>query len=270
MTHRILKSALAPPPVTFDQAKQAFGKLVDTFLHEMQAWHEHDIQVKALQPMRPQPKPSDNAAEEDPATAFWKDTAAWQAEKLARHEPYPKPIAHPDIVAAVGTKIGADDNITYVPDFEIVNDDPTPEQILAVKKAALLHAVCQAEAQALKAVQLPAGKQRAAQLLENDIRDKDAKLAIELAADAKAHAWKNIDIVAEVEKERDQKHTQHLADQESRRAKVDTIVRAAAQVMSDIEDLTTADVDSFTIPSLQSTGETECEANETPGQFQAV
>lgn len=250
MTHKILKSALAPPPVTFDQAQQAFGNLVGKYLHELRAWHDHDLQVKTLQPMRPLPRPSDHAEAEDPSTAFWKDTAAWQVEKGSRHEPYPRPSAHPDIVAAVATITGADGGITYVPDFEIVDDDPTPEQILAVKKATLLHAVCQAEANALKAVQLPAGKQRAAQLLEIDIRDKDNQAAVELLADAKAKNIDvaNIDVAAEVDKRRDAKLTQHLADQESRRVKVDAIVRAAAQVMSDIEDLTTADVDSFTIP----------------------
>lgn len=223
MTHTIIKSALAPPPVSFDQAKQAFGNLVDAYLHELQTWHEHDIQVKAQQPMRVQPQPADHGEAEDPAFAFWKDFAAWQAEKLARYEPYPEPIAHPDIVAAVATTTGADGSITCMPDFEIVNDDPTPEQILAAKKAFLLQAVQQAEQDALKAVQLPLGKQRAADIRETDIRAKDNQAAAD---------------------------TQHLADQESRRAKVDAIVRAAAQIMSDVEDLTAANVDTFTIQNF--------------------
>lgn len=223
MTHTIIKSALAPPPVSFDQAKQAFGNSVDAYLHELQTWHDHDMQVKAQQPMRVQPQPADHGEAEDPAFAFWKDFAAWQAEKRARFEPYPAPIAHPDIVAAVKTDIGADGNVTYVPDFEIENDDPTPEQLLAAKKEALLHAVSCAEAEAIGAVQLPPGKQRHADIREADIRAKDNQAAAD---------------------------TQHLADQESRRAKVDGIFRKAAQVMSDIEDLTLETVDAFSLPDL--------------------
>ncbi|NEU95667.1 hypothetical protein [Bradyrhizobium uaiense] len=223
MTHQILKSALAPPPVTFDQVKQAFGNLVDTFIHEMQTWHDHDVQVKALQPMRPEPKPSDHADAEDPASAFWRDFAAWQTEKRGRHEPYPAPLAHPDIAASIKAITGADGSVTYVPDFEIVNDDPTPAQIFAAKKALLLNAVHHAEQEALKQTQLPLGKRRLADLREVDIRGADPRTIG--AADQ-----------------------QHLADQESRRAKVDAIVRAAAQVTSDIEDLTTDNVDTFTIP----------------------
>lgn len=224
MTHTIIKSAIAPQPVSFDQAKQAFGKLVDAYIHELQAWHEHDNQVKAQQPMRLQPQPADHGEAEDPAFAFWKDFAAWQTEKRARFEPYPAPIAHPDIVAAVKTDIAADGNVTYVPDFEIVNDDPTPEQILAAKKEALFHAVSQAEAVAIDAVQLPPGKRRHANIREADIRAKDHQAAAD---------------------------TQHLADQESRRAKVDAIARKAAQVMSDVEDLTVETVDAFSIPDLK-------------------
>lgn len=221
MTHTLIKSAIAPQPVSLDQAKQAFGKLVDAYIHELQAWHEHDNQVKAQQPMRLQPQPDDHGEAEDPAFAFWKDFAAWQAEKLARYEPYPAPIAHPDIAAAVATNVGADGKVIYVPDFEIVNDDPTPEQILAAKKAFLLHAVSQAEAEAIGVILLPPGKRRQAEILEADIRAKDNQAAAE---------------------------TQHLADQESRRAKVEAIVRAAAQVMSDIEDLTADNIDTFELP----------------------
>jgi hypothetical protein len=39
----------------------------------------------------------------------------------------------------------------------------------------------------------------------------------------------------------------------ARRAKVDAIVRKVAQIMSDIEDLTADNIDTFTIPDLQAT-----------------
>jgi hypothetical protein len=254
MTHRILKSEFAPPPVSFDHAKQAFDKLVDTFIHELQTWHEHDIQVKALRPIRPQPQPYDHAEAEDPATAFWKDIAAWQAEKLACHEPYPKPIAHPDIVAAVATNIGADGNITYVPDFEIVNDDPTPEQILREKKDALLGKIYHAEEAAKNLALPPIGKRRLMNLRENDIVLADSKFAKDLIDSTPDPDRARIDIAKELKKSRDPKHTHHLEAQESIRAKVDRIVRAGAQAMSDVEDLTLDNIDNYQIPTFARIG----------------
>lgn len=249
MMHKVLKSELAPFPVSFEEASAAFGRLVDGYFQELQTWRDHDLRAKAQQPMRPHPTPDDHAEAEDPALAFWKDQAAWHIEKRARFEPYPMPIAHPYIIASIATNIGADGNITYSPDFEVVNDDPTPEQILTAKKMALLQAVIQAELGALKDAQLPVGKQRAANILEGDIRARDSQLVEELVAYTKANRRKNIDIATEVEIRRDPAHTRHLADQESRRAKVDAIVRATAQIMSDIEDLTLAEIDAFEIPS---------------------
>lgn len=82
-------------------------RLVDTHLREMRAWREHELRVRAQPPMRPQPKPEDHAAAQDPGLEFWKDVAAWQAEKLARFEPYPKPGTDP----VVQTVIGSDGNI---------------------------------------------------------------------------------------------------------------------------------------------------------------
>jgi hypothetical protein len=119
MTHKIRKSELTP---SYQDARDLFGRLVETFIREMQAWREHDAKVRAQSPLRPPPKPAAFAAEEDPSTAYWRAVAMWQAEKRARFEPYPKPIVHPDIVAAVTPVFGADGKIAHVPDFEIVDD----------------------------------------------------------------------------------------------------------------------------------------------------
>jgi hypothetical protein len=247
MTHKIPKSSLAPFPIPLDEAKGSFERLLHAYISELQTWHDHHVIVDSLTPMRPRPEWIDFAAQKDQAKTYLHENAKWHAEKLARHEPYPQPIAHADIVASVATKIGEDGKTTYVSDFEIVNDDPTPEQVLARKKDVLLQAVTRAEQEALMRVQLPIGKQRAANLLEADIRARDGQLANELAADAKAHP----DIAAEIEKRRDPAHTQHLDDQESRRSQVDAILRAGAKAMSDVEDLTMDNIDAFEIPSFE-------------------
>jgi hypothetical protein len=298
MTHTILKSALAPPPATYADAVEAFGRLVSVYIAKLQAWHDHDAIVKTQAPLRAQPKWREYAKhKENQAALYLKDNSAWKAERLAHHDPYPKPVAHADIVASVATTVAKDGTTNFAPDFEIVNDDPTPEDILATKKSSLLLQVTQAQDAAQAAALLPVGKRRAADIRENDIRANDAKVASDFltkrsddqkaawaeasaayttayaewtaactaarALDAKAElpaqpappaAPATEDVVsivaAQVTASRSPADTQHLQDQESRRAKIDSIARAAAQAMSDIEDLTVDNVDSYQVPLL--------------------
>jgi hypothetical protein len=297
MTHTIPKSTLAPPPATYADAVAAFGRLVSTYIAYLKAWHDHDAIVKTQPPLRPQPKWRDYAKHKQTQAALYlKDNSAWKAERLAHHDPYPKPIAHADIVASVSTTVAKDGTTTFAPDFEIVNDDPTPEDILATKKSSLLLQVTQAQDAAQAAALLPVGKRRAADLRENDIRANDAKVASDFLtkrSDDQKAAWAEAsaayatayaewtaactaaraldagaelpaqpalpvlappttpeDIAAQVAASRSPADTQHLQDQESRRSKIDGILRAAAQAMSDIEDLTVDNVDSYQIPLL--------------------
>jgi hypothetical protein len=289
MTHTILKSALAPPPATYADAVEAFGRLVSVYIAKLQAWHDHDAIVKTQAPLRAQPKWRDYAKhKENQAALYLKDNSAWKAERLAHHDPYPKPVAHADIVASVATTVAKDGTTTFAPDFEIVNDDPTPEDILATKKSSLLLQVTQAQDAAQTAALLPVGKRRAADIRESDIRANDAKVTTDLlkksesdrsasfAAYRTAYAeWTAAcaaqpaeaelpakpappsaatstmeDITAQVAASRSPADAQLLQDQESRRAKIDGIARAAAQAMSDIEDLTVDNVDSYQVPLL--------------------
>jgi hypothetical protein len=297
MTHTILKSAMAQPPVTYSDAVEAFGKLVSAYIAELRAWHDHDAIVKTQAPLRAQPKWRDYAKHKDQAALYLKENAAWKAERLAHHDPYPKPVAHADIVASAATTVAKDGTTTFAPDFEIVNDDPTPEDILATKKSALLLQVTQAQDAAQAAALFPVGKRRSADIRENDIRANDAKVASDFLtkrSDDQKEAWAvasaaystayaewtaactaarardpngvlptqpappaapaTDDVVsivaAQVTASRSPADTQHLQDQESRRSKIDGIVRAAAQAMSEIEDLTVDNVDSYQIPLL--------------------
>jgi hypothetical protein len=297
MTHTILKSAIAPPPVTYEDAVEAFGRLVSIYIAELQAWHDHDAIVKTQGPLRDQPKWRDHARHKGQAALYLKDNAAWKAERLARHDPYPKPIGHSDIIASVATKVAEDGANAFVADFEVMNDDPTPEDILTAKKSSLLEQVLGAEDAAKAAVLLPVGKRRAADVRENDIRVSDAEIAsaflkkrsedqkAAIAAVNATHAaavtkWtaevaatRAIDpkadlpsppsppappapedvgsLVAEhIESSRSPEDTKHLREQESRRGKINDIMHAAAQAMSDIEDLTVDNVDAYQIPNF--------------------
>jgi hypothetical protein len=226
MTHTILKSSLAPPPVTYPDAVEAFGRLVSVYIAKLQAWHDHDTIVRTQKPLRPQPKWRDYAkAKQTQAALYLKDNSAWKAERLAHHDPYPKPIAHADIVASVSTTVAKDGTATFAADFEVVDDDPTPAQVLQKKKDALLVAVQASQDAAVAKAQLPMGKRLLADLRESDIRAKDAKA-------------QSPDDVA------------YLKTQDARRATVTSIIRKAAQAMSDVEDLTGDNVDAYQIPLL--------------------
>jgi hypothetical protein len=226
MTHTILKSALAPPPATYADAVDAFGKLVAVYIAELKAWHDHDAIVRTQKPLRQQPKWKDFAKDKKTQAALYlKDNTAWKAERLAHHDPYPKPIAHSDIMASVVTTVAKDGTASFAADFEVVNDDPTPAQVLQKKKDALLVAVQASQDAAVAKAQLPMGKRLLADLRERDIRAKDAEA-------------QSPDDVA------------YLKTQDARRSAVTSIIRNAAQAMSDIEDLTVDNVDSYQIPLL--------------------
>jgi hypothetical protein len=289
MTHTILKSALAPPRVTYAAAVEAFGKLVATYIVELKAWHDHDVIVRTQKPLRPQPKWKDFAKDKKTqASLYLKDNSAWKAERMAHHDSYKPPAAHSDIMASVVTTVAKDGTATFVADFEVVNDDPTPADILAAKKSSLLQQVMQAQDAAQTAALLPVGKRRAADIREGDIRANDAKVTSDFlkkqsddrnaafAAYRAAYAeWTAAcaaldpkaelpakpappsaatptpeDIAAQVAASRSPADAQLLQDQEARRTKIDSIARAAALAMSDIEDLTLDNVDAYQIPLL--------------------
>jgi hypothetical protein len=249
MTHTILKSALAPQATSYEAAKGAFAKLVDVYIGELQAWHDHHEVIKVQPPLRRRPMWHDFAKETNPVQAYGVDAAKWQRERLAHHDPYPRPIGHPDIVASVAETV-VDGKTTFAPDFEIEDDDPTSERILSEKKTNLLQQALMAEETAKAAVLLPVGKRRAANLLESDIRAADPALAVELLKPIAVEDRSTFDLEGALRTHRDPSHTKHLDDQDARRKKVDAIMRTSAKTMNDIEDLTAENVDQFVIPAF--------------------
>lgn len=84
--------------------------------------------------------------------------------KEGKADAYPPPVARPLIDAAVRRN---DDN-TVTPDYVIVDDGPTPEQILRTKKNALLAEVGRMEQSAIDAI-IPIGKRRLRDMTYNNI-----------------------------------------------------------------------------------------------------
>lgn len=212
MTFKILKS----------QMPEGFEVSVAAHALEMRNWRAHMARVKA-----------DQDANVEPAK---------------RHVGYDRPMAHLTVAAAVNENDAAD--------YELIDDSPTPDQILVAKKIYLLNAVSVAEDTAITAILPSAGKRRLFDIREGDIRSADAARAATLkpgmlgAAASAIGLIKPIDVAAELAKGRDPEDTAHLAAQAERRGKTDLVRRAAAQMHSDIEDLTIDNVDAWVMPKF--------------------
>lgn len=146
-TFQIKKSQLVPAEYSLAGAEHAFGSLVQKYIVELQAHHDHHLIVANLkdtpEPVLPVWRGGEKyislaeagADEDEPrgsivsrATAIYQqDLRRYDDEMLARHRPYPAPDAPALVKAAVATAVVGDGAIKYVPDFEIIDDDPVEE-----------------------------------------------------------------------------------------------------------------------------------------------
>lgn len=159
---------------------------------------------------------------------------------VSRH----KPTEHEHIMAAVN-----DDGLA---DFVLVDDGPSPEQALEAKKNNLINLVTVAEQAAINAV-VPRGKVRMFNIREGDIREADrTRIRPGLADAVKAAVGINVQPKTDdaIEKARPADDTKFLADQKNRREKVDAVIRAVANMLSDIDDLTIDNVDAWKMPDF--------------------
>ncbi|KGT77316.1 hypothetical protein MA20_22225 [Bradyrhizobium japonicum] len=224
----------------------AFAAAVDAHRVELQNHFEHQEKIKVQGPAPKMPNfadvmgfpPADRDAE------FEQLNQEWAAKRLTYLDPYPRPQATPTVESAVRF-----DGEKFIVDFEIVDDDPTPEQVLGEKKQRFVAAIGLAEQAALDKAQLPPGKVRLnqVQIAAYQAADDDAakKFMDRIGKDSLPQ-----DIQAAIEGARTEEHKAFLQAQEERQLRVDQIHFVAARAMSDVEDLTVDNVDSFVIPSL--------------------
>lgn len=195
-----------------------FPALVEKHATELSAWTAHmkRVEVDAANPkLRPDEK----------------------------HAPYPRPTAPADVELSIGEGLA--------PDFEIEDDGPTPDQILSAKKNALFNAVSAAEAAAIDAV-TPLAKRRFLHIREAEIRRDDlARQADVLAKNANAGALAPEKLAAAVKKLRCREDNDFVAQAQARQARIDAIIRAAAKMHHDIDDLTIDTVNSWTMPPFE-------------------
>lgn len=168
---------------------------------------------------------------------------------IDRHVGYPAPSEHPIVMSAV--------NEADEVDFEVVDDGPTPEQLLRARKNELLAAVSRTEHGAIDAV-IPPGKRRMLDMRETDIRAADAERATLLRNSEQGggllgafrRATSADDIGAMMAEQRPAEDTAHLDQQASRRERISAIERIAAQAHHDIEDLTAETIGAWVMPNF--------------------
>ena len=225
MTNQILKSIIAPYPIWFDDAVASFGRLVEAHIEKLKIWDEHHAKVNSDLPRTERPAWENFYDKANPKEEFEKAIVEWTNENTARHDPYPRDEAHPQIEASIKTTKNEDGSVSYEPDFEVINDDPTPEQILSTKKTELLQRTAEIEQATISAIQGPIGKQRSITIREASILNKK-------------------------EEDRSEEDVSFLLEQNNKRSRAEAISIKVAEIMSEIEDLTLETIDTFEIPTF--------------------
>lgn len=201
-----------------------FGATVAAHAHAMSAWRAHMARVQ-------------------------QDSKDPGIPPLQRHQPYDQPHAHELVERAV--------NESDEVDYEVEDDGPDAATILRAKKNELFSRVYHAEVAAIEKV-APMAKRRFQNLIENDIREEDAKRGAEafkekvglLSAVGLGRSKTPPEVLDEVAKSRKPSHQKHLDEQDARRSKIRSIEVKAAQAQNDIEDLTIENIDAWVMPDF--------------------
>ncbi|MES2167950.1 MAG: hypothetical protein V4458_13115 [Pseudomonadota bacterium] len=153
---------------------------------------------------------------------------------IDKHAPFPRPTAHRDIDLAVNSD-------TFQPDYVVEDDGPTPEQRLELKKIELFNQVAAAEQAALNAV-TPPMKRRFLKIRQAEIQKSDLDRAEQLKDKPN---FKKAMRSARAKDEND-----FIDDHDRRQQRMDEIIRKAAKMQHDIDDLTIDNVDEWEMEQL--------------------
>lgn len=248
MTYQVLKSRI---PGDFEET-------VALHVIEKNNWIERERIVsdeeKTLQPLGSCPQWGQFSGRKDASQELHNAVERWKVEKNKRHARFPKPIGHPDVEKSIVLQ----DGHTFVADYEIVDDTPTPDQILRAKKDTLIVAVRGVEQQELEKLLPPVGKRRAIGYRKQDIATSDNDRVRELAIkinttdddDEKKSLLKLMSNAQAYHiSERPVDDTVFLAEQKQLDTAHNAVLRWAALVESDIEDLTESDIDAWAMPT---------------------
>src|ERR1700743_499942 len=146
---------------------------LDNYVEAIRTWAEHHKKVRedAEKPLPKEPKPEDFGHGDN--EAFEKAYQAWSLEMENRHQAYPMDAHCEDFMRAVSI----DDQLNVTTDYELVNDLPTPEELLRKKKDELITQIAAEESRRVSAV-IPPGRvrhqgQQIARVLRDDQERQD-------------------------------------------------------------------------------------------------
>lgn len=206
MTHKIAQEALG------DVSPDRFAAMVATHIDALEEYDAHMV-------------------------LFREDALNADLPADERHVAFPAPSAHAEIEAAIRRDPQENGTTVFTPDYEIVAPPPPS---LAQKKAELFDLVSTHERDAIAGV-LPAGKIRAYQFREQDIRKADQKRWADVDHD-KFNNFEQYNYL-----ERPPEDTKFLEEQAAREDQRNEIQRWAAQLHSDIEDLTEETIEAWEV-----------------------
>lgn len=235
MVARILKSEIDAAGIV------DFQKAVDLHRSEVADWRAHmkrvedDSKLPLIQP----PIFSEFSHLKDAVPKHREALDIWRSNMATRHVPYPAPHAHPLVDKALNEG------------FQIVDDSPTPDQILVAKKRLLIEKLTQAEAAVISSI-FPIGKQRANAIRQADILAKEKKYIEALPEETRKDPAKFTVAVDKIRKARSPDDAAHMNIMEVQSVQADSLYRAGAKIMSNIEDLTADNIDAWRMPNLES------------------
>jgi hypothetical protein len=194
---------------------------ISKFANEYRLWLAHMMKVNS----------EENAKQEDP-------------EK--KYMPYKPPLAHPLIMSAVD-KLG---NIAY----EFIDDTVAiSSQTVRSRREELMAAVVNIENEEIAKI-IPRGKIRLWEMKQTAILNADGKKRQLILEDfyKKNQEVDHLKLNKHIDDDRDPEDTAFLEDMKDRKQKVEGIQLWAAQLLSDIEDLSNEAVFDWKVPSYKS------------------
>lgn len=241
MTHTISLSELQAAGI------EDVHEAVSSYAEAVRKWTEHHERVKAdaLRPQPPEPIPEDFLENHEFETAYQQ----WAREAEERHQAYPMDHHHPAIMAAIRIDGG-----TVRPDYELVDDTPTPEEVLRSQKDALLQLILQEEVRR-KGVVSPPGRARHMMLQLREVQERDRTRMSEYmenlnltglkvgSAEQKDALRRSMDYRADHGRSpEDQRFMDTLEDIQAQQSKIDD---RASELMGEVEDLTPSNIDDW-------------------------
>jgi hypothetical protein len=220
------------------------------YVEALQTWAEHHKRVRedAQKPLPREPKPEDFGNGDN--EGFEKAYQAWSEQMENIHQPYPMDTHCEDFMKAVSI----DDQLNVTTDYQLVDDRPTPGDLLRQKKDVLINQIAGEENRRQSAILPPPGRvrhqlQQVLRVQSDDQRRRETfiKSLGDISAmpeEAQEEAQKKIASRALEEGRPDEDNKLYQAHHQQQ-AECTAIREEASSLMNEVEDLTEENIDAW-------------------------